>query len=101
MSGRSLPEGVIPKLLCLPVSARGVDDRQLNDLSIQGEVLYVERTFQPLEGHESLIGVWHVYAEVRVSEATRAVSRRLLECSELEDTSPVDEVIAARVARLS
>ena len=80
---RVIPEGVSPRFVTLPVLVSGVDDSALRDLSSQGEVTYLERQFYPLSDQEQsaepLIGIWLIYAEVRVQQHIQAINRRLRE----------------------
>ena len=95
-----VPEGVVPRFLCLPVRVDGVDDSALQGLSARGDVVYIEREFRAFEGGEGLIGVWLVYVELRLSAGVRWVERRLGERAEVGSEVALDREGEQRVVRL-
>ncbi len=64
-AGRVLAEGVIPRIISLPVTPNGVNDQALQALESLGQIIYIEREFVHLANHKDMLGMYLIYLEIK------------------------------------
>lgn len=108
--GRVVPEGVVPRLITLPITREGVDDAPLVALSKNSRITYLERELLPAHGEADIIGVYLIYVELscvlsaeeqRLIDAKINIDKAWEKHTEKEGRIPLSGEASARALRLS